>query len=340
MLKSPFVWFGGKRKVAGLVWDALGDVDNYVEPFLGSAAILLARPQKHRGRVETVNDADHFLANFWRALAADPGAVATWADWPVNESDLFARHLWLVNEGKDRLAAGIERDPAWYDAQVAGWWVWGLNSWIGSGWCAGTGPWTPEHLGDAGLGINRKLPHLGDAGHGINRQLPHLGDAGRGEGGVLPLNEGLRQYFIALASRLRGVRVCAGDWSRVVTDGALAEGATVGVFLDPPYLASTRTANLYAVDDGEVSLEVRAWALAHGEDSRMRIVLAGYGTEHGDIMVRAGWREYSYMVQAAYQTRASAGGDSGNQANRRQERLWFSPGCVKKSPGLLDSGLL
>lgn len=40
-LKSPFVWFGGKRKVAPQVWEALGDVDNYVEPFFGSGAVLL-----------------------------------------------------------------------------------------------------------------------------------------------------------------------------------------------------------------------------------------------------------------------------------------------------------
>ena len=34
-LKAPFIWFGGKRKVAPQVWAAIGDVDNYVEPFAG-----------------------------------------------------------------------------------------------------------------------------------------------------------------------------------------------------------------------------------------------------------------------------------------------------------------
>jgi hypothetical protein len=29
-LQAPFIWFGGKRRVAAEVWDALGDVDNYV----------------------------------------------------------------------------------------------------------------------------------------------------------------------------------------------------------------------------------------------------------------------------------------------------------------------
>lgn len=34
--KAPFPWFGGKRKAASAVWDALGDVDHYVEPFAGT----------------------------------------------------------------------------------------------------------------------------------------------------------------------------------------------------------------------------------------------------------------------------------------------------------------
>ena len=140
-MKAPFPWFGGKRRVADVVWAALGDVDNYVEPFAGSLACLLERPHGHRCRTETVNDADRFLANFWRALAADPYEVASWADWPVNEADLEARHLWLVTEGRRRVEA-MAADPDWFDARVAGWWVWGINSWIGSGWCAGDGPWT------------------------------------------------------------------------------------------------------------------------------------------------------------------------------------------------------
>ena len=108
MVKAPFPWFGGKRRVANLVWEALGDVDNYVEPFAGSLAVLLERPASHAARCETVNDADSYLANFWRALAADPEAVAYHADWPVNETDLFARHLWLVTAGRLELAAGLE----------------------------------------------------------------------------------------------------------------------------------------------------------------------------------------------------------------------------------------
>ena len=143
------------------------------------------------------------------------------------------------------------------------------------------------------------------------------------------MNVGLYEYLGRLAQRLRDVRVCCGDWERVVTDGATAYGATVGVFLDPPYLGSVRTKNLYATDDHSVSARVQAWALAHSADTRMRIVLAGYNDEHAEAMKRAGWAMYAYTASAAYQTAAQAGRSSGNQANRHQERLWFSPSCIQ-----------
>jgi hypothetical protein len=118
--------------VNALVWERLGDVRNYVEPFFGSGAILLGRP--HMPRVETVNDKDCYLANFWRAVQHDPEQVAFHADSPVNEADLHARHRWLVESAGERVEA-VMSDPDYFDAKVAGWWVWGQCLWIGSGWC-------------------------------------------------------------------------------------------------------------------------------------------------------------------------------------------------------------
>ena len=357
-MKSPFPYFGGKRRVAPQVWLAFGDVDNYVEPFSGSLAVLLGRPEGHAMRAETVNDTDCFLSNFWRALAADPEAVAKWCDWPVNECDLLARHIWLVNTGRERIAK-LEADPDFYDAKVAGWWVWGINAWIGSGWCVGNGPWgivagvvakngkkggQLPHLGDAGQGVNRQRPHLGNAGRGVNRQRPHLGNAGRGVhgspdfaggGSGAPPNEwrnatetgnGVLDYFYALATRLRRVRVCCGDWSRVVTEGALAFGSTVGVFLDPPYSGDVRTKDLYATDDHDVAVDVREWAIANGDNRRFKIILAGYRDEH-EAEIPTTWRRLNYSASKAYGTTAAVGSGNGNDANRHNECLWFSPGC-------------
>lgn len=322
-MKAPFIWFGGKRRVADIVWQALGDVDNYVEPFAGSLAVLLARPEYHDKRCETVNDKDGYIANFWRALAAAPDEVAKYADWPVNEIDLTARHLWLVNSGRERLLR-MQGDPDFCDAKVAGWWVWGINAWIGGGWCSGNGPW---RIGpDGSLVDGRQCDNLPLAGRGVNRKRPHLGNrpvAEHGFGSSISLPCPIQEYFKQLSARLRRVRVCCGDWQRVLTDGATSFGSTVGVFLDPPYDLSLRDNGCYNVDAAGISHEVREWCISKGDDPRFRIVLAGYEDEHAGKMPD-GWLVHAYKANKCYGT--SKGGGR-NEANRHKERLWFSPSC-------------
>ncbi len=308
-LVAPFPWFGGKRRVADLVWPRFGSVVNYVEPFAGSLAMLLSRPQSFDG-IETVNDLDGFVANFWRALAADPAGVAHWADWPVNENDQHARHIWLVQR-KDALARRLEGDPMYYDVQIAGWWVWGISVWIGGGWCSGNGPW---HIDDA----TGQLVHLGNAGQGVHRKLVHLGNAGKG---VHQHHEGLLAWMQALAVRLRRVRVCCGDWSRVCgPTPTVAQGLTA-VFLDPPYSAEAgRDMDLYRMDDGDVAHAVRDWALAHGDDPRLRIALCGYA---GELVMPETWTEVAWKAQGGY----SGLGNGPGRENAARERIWFSPHC-------------
>jgi len=346
-LKAPFPYFGGKAKIANIVWEALGDVENYVEPFAGSLAVLLARPSWHKRGVETVNDIDHYLVNFWRALRAAPDEVAYYADWPPSEADLTARHIWLVNEGRERIA-NMEADPEAYDAKVAGWWVWGLSCWIGSGWCSGGGPWTARdgklvrrnrdergvgrqliHLRNAGQGVNRKRIHLGHAGQGVNRQSLQRVIPGDGND-LFPRNEGLYEYLRALAKRLADVRICCGDWSRVVTAGALAHGASVGIFLDPPYARRTRRGmGCYNHDSEGLSDAVREWCLANGDNPRYRIVLCGYEGEHD---MPKSWRKVAWVAGASYKTHR------GDQTrNRFKERLWLSPHCLQARSTLLEA---
>ena len=326
-LKAPFIYFGGKSRIAHEVWARLGDVPNYVEPFAGSLAILLSRP--HAPRVETVNDADGLLSNFWRAIKHAPEEVAEHADWPVNEVDLIARHSWLVGQ-RERITARLEGDPDWYDAKAAGWWVWGINCWIGSGWCSGNGPWVvvdgemvdrrKMEAGNAGRGVNRKLPHLGSAGQGVNRKLPHLGDAGRG---VNRKQAALQEWFADLAERLRGVRVACGDWSRVCGSSVTFKHGITGIVLDPPYAdTAKRASSLYAKDDLSVAHEVREWAIANGDNPKMRIALCGYEEEH---QMPEGWECLAWKARKGY------GGQkqSGVNDNRDRERIWFSPHCLK-----------
>ena len=317
-LQAPFPYFGGKSRAAETVWAAFGTVDNYVEAFAGSAAMLLAAPDGKR--VETINDADGFISNFWRAIAYDPDAVAYYADWPTNEADLFARHGWLVNRA-ERLKWSLD-DPDYYDAKIAGWWCWGVCNWIGSGWCQGVGPWISNGVqitkGNAGKGINRQLPHLGDAGRGINRKLPHLGDAGQGEEHQRTVF--IREWMRELHDRLKDVRVCCGDWSRVVKDSVTTRHGLTGLFLDPPYFKG----NLDYAAGGigtDLSLQVQAWCADNGHDKNLRIVLCGHAGEH-DALIQHGWHTRKWTARKGYAVTDEA------VQNRKDETLWCSPYCV------------
>jgi hypothetical protein len=315
-LQAPFPYFGGKSRIAAAVWERFGEVTNYVEPFFGSGACLLARPTPFSG-VETVNDADGMVANFWRAVQADPGAVAFHADNPVNENDLHARHSWLIGQ-KESLQSRLEGSMEFFDAKIAGWWCWGLCCWIGSGFCSGKGPWQSFEVDGV-----RQLVHLG-SGQGVNRKLVHLGDAGRGESTAS--ESGLYSWFAELGERLRHVRVCSGDWSRVCGPTVTEKHGIAAIFLDPPYAdTAKRTSDLYANDSLSVAHDVREWAIEAGRNPRLRIALCGYESEHempGD------WECLAWKTSGGYGSQGSQG-----SLNAKRERIWFSPACVKLERG-------
>lgn len=286
-LKAPFLWFGGKSRVAHIVWERFGDVPNYVEPFFGSGAVLLGRPTEPR--TESVNDKDAYLANFWRAIQHDQEQVAYHADWPVSEADLLARHRWLCTYGAARLEL-LRTDPEFFDAKIAGWWVWGLCSWVGSGWCVNV--------------ESEKLPHLGDAGMGINRKSLDT----------------LQGYFTALSDRFRTVRVCCGEWDRVLGESVTIKHGITGIFLDPPYSHDERDDRCYSTES-DCSSAVRQWAIANGDNPLLRIALCGYEGEHE---MPATWETVQWKAPGGYGSQAEGRG----RDNRSRERIWFSPHCI------------
>ena len=350
-LTAPFPYFGGKRRAAPMIWDALGDPGGYVEPFAGSAAVLLARPSFTGRRVETINDADGWLVNAWRSIQLSPSEVAAHAHGPVTEIDYHARLAWLQERRTPDLVAWLEGDPEAYDPKAAAWWLYVCACGIGDPW--GPGPWRvvdghlrdTRHLGNAGRGVNRKLPHLGDAGKGVNRELPHLGDAGKGVNRKLPhlgdAGKGVNRelphlgdagkldgYMRALATRLARVRITCGDWQRVLKPSvirATAGNSTIGVLLDPPYSTS---GDLYATTNTgqhqDISTQVREWAADNG--ANYRIVLCGFDDEH-DELLPCGWRK---------EIGRSGGGAGYNTDGRagRRERLWLSPTCIETNLAL------
>ena len=405
-LKAPFPWPGGKSKVAGLIWDRLGNVDHYIEPFFGSGAVLLLRP--HPPKIETINDADSYVANFWRATQQDPDAVVQWADGPVFEAFMHANHRWLVlSDDAMTFRRRMKTEHDYFDAKVAGLWVNGLCMWIGSGWCVdpdqphdrepgGSGEKIPvlasggggSNSGSVGKGVHaagqaskeipggsgNKRPVLGggegQVGHGIHakgdegsvawNQLPTDGnlpmltgdcgghrtgplaqgrpqladayDVGRGVhsngtlGTCAARRAWLLDWFHRLRDRLRKVRTCCGDWSRICSsESTTTRLGTCGVFLDPPYgYSSGRAQNLYSQDSADVAKDVLAWCLTHGPNKDIRIALAGYDNEgHAEPLKAAGWDMVAWEARGGYGNRTEKG-----RANRKRERLWFSPHCL------------
>jgi DNA adenine methylase len=327
-MKAPFPYFGGKSRVAADVWARIGDVPRYIEPFAGSLAVLLARPEPWSGR-EIVNDSDGLLVNAWRGMAKDPEAVAEHADWPATEPDLHARHAWLVGQRED-ITRRLEGDPGWFDAKAAAWWLWGIGLWIGGGWCSGTGPWRVVEVdSNDGRGIHRQLLHAGNDGQGIHRQLLHAGDDGQGDARVVGWRrDRLLAAFQPIAERLRDALVMCGDWSRVVTPAVMhgsgkgrGAGVSAGVFLDPPYGLGERVGGLYAHDAKDVTRDVEAWCRQYGDDDRLRIALCGYEGEY-DL---PGWSVLHWKSKGGYSGQSEA--SSRARANSRRERVWFSPHC-------------
>jgi hypothetical protein len=357
-LRAPFPWFGGKSRASDIVWAALGDVMNYVEPFAGSLAVLLGRP--HPAHIETVNDRDCYLANFWRAVQHDPSAVVAHADWPVNEADLHARHTWLVAQADFR--SRMMTEPDFFDPRIAGWWVWGLSCWIGGGWCdversrasqarrpVVTG-WSEGHGVHQGPGsVSRQIPLVGGSrvGCGVHQKRPVVAGGRTGNGthrsGQTPRVDGyggtgvagpttpdLGPWFEALQRRLRRTRVVCGDWSRVLTPTVLRTTGVTGVVLDPPYSHDVRDSDLYTHDDASLSASVRAWAREHGDDPALRIVLCGYEGEHE---MPETWRCVAWKAGGGYGNQRNGGGNE----NARRERLWLSPHCLSGDGPLFES---
>lgn len=326
LIRAPFPWFGGKAKVASLIWDRLGwDIGTYVEPFAGSCAVALNRPDKFKGWI-TLNDIDGNISNFWRAMKQAPKEVAIHASSPVNECDLHARHLWLVNNAQ-KLTSRLMADPDYFEPKTAGWWAWGLCLWIGHGWCSGQGGWMAQEdeegvpalvaLGNGGQGVARKLPHL-NSGKGVARQLPHL-NSGKEAQRIQFLNT----WFAKLSDLLHDSRTCCGNWERVLSVGTMTLNGIAGVLLDPPY---SLTDAVYTHDSKSISGEVREWALANGENPLLRIALCGHAAEGHEILESYGWKVAKWN-------------SSGYQGADDRERIWFSPHCISPEMGGLFAGV-
>ena len=286
---SPLPWRGNKGWASEKVWEALGDPIHYVEPFAGSLAILLTRPGGS-GRVETVGDADGFVANFWRAMRSDCEAVERYWGEPPVEVDMLAWHYRLKDES-DALADKLACDPRYYDPEIAGRWA-HLASWCMRGPMCAQNP--------------SKLKPSTTSGGVVTMR----GDGRR--------NERLA-WLRNVQARLSSVRVMFGDWRRTVTDAEFT-GTYNGIFLDPPYHLKARAQYNYQAGRSESDPAAGAleWAEQHGSERGMRIVLCAHQNDPADRLADSGWTAW---------TGRNPVGATSVMRDDRLETLWFSPHC-------------
>ena len=79
---------------------------------------------------------------------------------------------------------------------------------------------------------------------------------------------------------------------------------------------------MYAVDSLSVADEVREWAIANGDNPKLRIALFGYEDEHIAAMP-TGWEYLAWKAHGGYSNQSN-----GND-NPDKERIWFSPACLR-----------
>lgn len=312
-LRAPFPYFGYKGKVSADIWQRLGNPPNYVEPFFGSGAVLLQRPDG-AGRREVVNDKYGLLANFWRAIKYKPKETAGFAVWPNSEIDLHARNAYCRSR-LDALTTELGGSPTHCDPQLAGYWVYVQSMAIGEAAFA-KGPWVQvdgKLVKSSSLdGIRRAVPC--DANRGVQKSIPF-----HGKQGVMSRQEFVLEWFLELSERFKNVRILCGDWSRALKPTYTTQHGLTGVYEDPPYDDAWTT---YA-NAAPMAKRILEWNIEHGSNPQFRIALSGYSGTYIDELDKHGWASLEWTAGGG---RVTTGGQS--DINRGRERIKFSPHCL------------
>jgi hypothetical protein len=201
--------------------------------------------------------------------------------------------------------------------------------------------------------LSEKRPHIGGGGgEGPDATGNRFGSGIHARGDTRPGTEGtceqrrawLVAWFARLRDRLRTVRVCCGDFMRVIdSESVTTRLGVTGIFADPPYPShradgsESRSGGLYATDGGKDALaDIRdrllAYCLERGGNPKMRIAVCGYSGDGYAALLKHGWEEVAWRPPGGYANRNKA------NKNRGRERIWFSPHCLKaREPGLFDT---
>lgn len=94
---SAFPYVGGKTRLAGWITDHLPEHTVYVEPFGGSAAVLLNKP---RSNIEVYNDLDGDVVQFFEVARDRPDELAEWCRRTPYSEELHAEWVQAFYSGE------------------------------------------------------------------------------------------------------------------------------------------------------------------------------------------------------------------------------------------------
>ncbi|MFZ4206805.1 DNA adenine methylase [Streptomyces griseoincarnatus] len=271
-MKSPVPYFGSKQRVADWIVSLLPQHGHYVEPFCGGLSVLLA---KSPSAMETVNDLDGDLVNFWRVLRDRPAELARVCEltphsraeltgaWEPTEDELErARRVWVrLSQGR----GGMMRRSGWRHYTTTS-----RSSFS-----------MPDHL------------------------------------------DAYRDRLLPAAERLMSVSLeCLPALTVIGKYGAAAD---VLLYVDPPYLGTTRSHRNRYGEEMRGEREHRDLAAALN-DCRAAVVLSGYHSPLYDELY-TDWHQYAQQT--------TTGNAAGERA--RVEVLW-SNRPLGAQPGLFEVG--
>ena len=153
-----FPFYGGKSSRLSFILPNLPDSGSFIEPFCGSAAVLLNRK---RSKVETINDLDGEIVNFFRQLRDHPEDL-----YAAVKATPFAREEFAASLIQDDTDDPIERARKFFVRHRQSF---GAQGYIPSDWGFSRNP--VASIGNSWRNAHEKLPAIVHRLQGV--QLEH-----------------------------------------------------------------------------------------------------------------------------------------------------------------------
>jgi site-specific DNA-adenine methylase len=294
MPRQLFPYVGGKYTIAPEINRRFGEIDTRIDAFTGSSSWILASPPV---KFEIVNDLDGYVVNYLRAVKYAPDEVARYLDFPRAELELIAYHHYT----RDKLPELVSRlggDPEYYDPVIAARWAYVMAHCViyehqrAGGWLVQDGRLVYKR-GKGRLRVSLTTrPHV----------LFKLFKTRR-----------IHEHVAALSERLRNVQVLWNDFEVAVNKAKHPAHCTAGILLDPPYPSHLREIE-YDKDGETIWYRAARWAVANGDNPKLRIAVCGYNDANSDALFPPSWSRFVWRR-------------FGLGRNKDKECVWFSPHC-------------